>query len=30
MRTDTLKGIISAGASIIETTANDGQNWWYW
>ncbi|MHA8080458.1 gliding motility lipoprotein GldH [Aquirufa regiilacus] len=26
MRTDTLKGIISAGASIIETTANDGQN----
>jgi gliding motility-associated lipoprotein GldH len=26
MRTDTLKGVISAGASIIETPASDGQN----
>ena len=26
MRTDTLKGIISAGASIIETPTSDGQN----
>lgn len=26
MRTDTLKGIISAGASIIENQANDGKN----
>jgi len=26
MRTDTLKGVISAGASIIETPTNDGKN----
>lgn len=26
MRTDTLKGIVSAGASIIETPAGDGKN----
>jgi gliding motility-associated lipoprotein GldH len=26
MRTDTLKGVISAGASIIETSSNDGKN----
>lgn len=26
MRTDTLKGVISAGASIIETPSNDGKN----
>ncbi len=29
MRTDTLKGIVSAGASIKETPMSDGKNWWH-